>query len=327
MLQTRGLSHLYFLRPPRRTIVISLGLGIALAVGLADVALAAVPEPVMASDELDEYGPTATSNYLVWTQGEVGQFRRYSSFAKRPGQRRVRLNEPHTASNGAAVDGSTVLYAQTSRHHGFDLKLYHLGAGTRTNPGPGVNTNDDEDQPSISGSYLFFTRRNFDQNKGALILYDRTTETSRVLAMARPRHHYLISNQVNGDWAVWEKCKFDFTGGYTNCNVFRYRISTKQTVRVPNPGKQQYGSAVTSDGTVYFVVGGGSDYWDCGTNAKLVRYPVGGPRTVIASLPSGRDALSMFAFEEGASPVTLYFDRTNCRLDQDIYKLSNADTA
>lgn len=327
MSHTRGSSHRSPSRSSRRMVVMSIGLGLALTLGVADAALAAIPEPLFTSKAKDEYGPTASSSYLVWTRGLVGRFGHYNTYAKRAGQPRIRLNEPRSASYGAAVYGSTVLYEQTPRNQDGDLKLYHLGAGTRTNPGPGVNTKHDEDQPGISGNYLFFTRRNFDQNTGALILYDRTTETSRVLATARPRHHYLISNQVNGDWAVWEKCKFDSSGGYSNCNVFRYRISTKQTVRLPNPGKQQYGSAVTSDGTVYFVVGGRSDYWHCGTNAKLVRYPIGGPRTVIASLPNGKDAFSMFAFEEGASAVTLYFDRTNCRLDQDIYKLSNAESA
>jgi hypothetical protein len=314
-------------RPSRRSMATAIGLGVVLALGLADAALAAIPEPIMTSNELDQYGPTASSHYLVWTQSRVGQFRHINSFAKRAGQPRIRLNEPHTASDGAAVDGSTVLYAQRRRHGDLDLKLYHLGTGTRTNPGQGVNTKNWEMQPGISGDYLFFTRRKFEQNRAALILYNRATQTFWPLARGTIRHDFLLSNQVNGDWAVWETCRLGNDLGFHLCNVFRYRISTQQTVRLPNPGKQQYASAVTSDGTVYFVIGGGSDSWHCGTNARLVRYPIGGPRTVIASLPKGKDVFSMFAFEEQDSSVTLYFDRTDCRLDDDIYRLSNADTA
>jgi hypothetical protein len=109
---------------------------------------------------------------------------------------------------------------------------------------------------------------------------------------------------------------------------FRYHISTGTTLRLPNPGKQQYGSAVTSDGTVYFFRVGGSTYWRCGANGKLLRYPVGGPATVIASLPDGKDISSTFALEEGDGSVSLYFDRVECdTFQRDIYKIVNADSA
>ena len=83
---------------------------------------------------------------------------------------------------------------------------------------------------------------------------------------ARHHHHYLVSDQVNGDWAVWERCKVG-PAGFTNCNVIRYRISTRQTVRLPSFGRQAISPSVTSDGTVYLVLDGTADSWMCGNGS------------------------------------------------------------
>ena len=48
--------------------------------------------------------------------------------------------------------------------------------------------------------------------------------------------------------------------------------------------------------------------------------------TVIATLPDGRDALTMFALDAGGS-ATLYFDRLRCRNGRTgIYRIADADT-
>jgi hypothetical protein len=302
---------------------------LALMLVTGQIAVAATPTAVISTTRVSEFQPSFATGYLVWDQNSIAHPRHFNSFVKPTGQPRIRVNPRGTHSNGAAIDGTTVLYQEVGRR-GSNLKLYDVNTGDRTGPGSGVNTRHWEYEPGISADHLFFSRGNFEGSSPwvRLILYDRLTEQSQVLAEADPRHKYLISNQVNGDWAVWELCRLR-DGNFTNCNVFRYQISTDETVRLPNPNRQQYGSAVTSDGTVYYVRTGREDAWVCGAGARLVRYPVGGPATVVASLPKGKDAFSMFAFEEADTSVTLYFDRITCRNGQsgDIYNLTNADTA
>lgn len=298
---------------------------------------AAMPVVVLSTNEADEYSASASAGYLVWTQNSAQHRGAYNSFAKPAGQPRIRVNAPHTRSYAATVWETTVVYERSQlgpgKDHENDLRLYDLVTGNRTSPGPGVNTAHAEYEGGITDRFLFFTRSNFEaplsEQRTTLILYDRANGHARVLAThRRSQRHYLISDQINGDWVVWEDCRITREFAFTDCNVFRYRISTKRTVRLPNPGKQQFASAVTSDGTVYFARVGGSDAWQCGKHAKLLRYPVGGPATVIASLPQGKDDFSMFALEEADTSATLYFDREDCRtFDRDIYKIENADTA
>jgi hypothetical protein len=311
----------------QRSACITAALAFILATG--QIAVAGTPTALISTKRVSEYQPSFATGYLVWDQNSIAHPRIFNSFAKPTGQPRIRVNPAGTHSNGAAIDGTTVLYQEVSRR-GSNLKLYDVNTGDRTGPGSGVNSRFWEYEPGISADHLFFSRGKFGGSSPwvRLILYDRPTGQSQVLAEADPRHRYLISNQVNGDWAVWESCRVR-EGNFTNCNVFRYQISTAETARVPNPNRQQYGSAVTSDGTLYYVRTGRADAWECGAGARLVRYPVGGPATVIASLPQGKDAFSMFAFEEADTSITLYFDRIACRRGQsgDIYDLTNADTA
>lgn len=306
--------------------VVSSSIAVALVMAAATPSIAAVPTAVIANEGVDEYDGTASSGYLVWTQNSADRPYHYNSYARPEGEPRIRLNELGTQSFSAAVYDSAVLY-QEFREGDSDLKLYDLQTGDRSNPGQGVNTPYDEYQAGISDAYLFFTRSRFGGKWVKLVLYNRHSGESQVLAQGNPRHQYLISNQVNGRWAVWESCSLA-GGQYSKCNVFRYHIGTGTTFRLPNPGKQQYGSAVTSDGVVYFFRVGGSASWHCGANGKLLRYPVGGPATVIASLPDSKDLFSTFALEEGDGSTSLFFDRVDCETFQrDIYMVANADSA
>lgn len=292
-------------------------------------AVAATPTAVIARKGVSEIQPSASDGYVVWSQNSAEHPRHFNSYAVAPGERSIRLNEAGTSSLAAGIDGTSVLY-QRAGPTGWDLRLYDLETGERSNPGKAVNTNYFEYQPNLSSEYFFFGRGKFEGKTQwtRLILYNRITGRSRVLGgEIDPRHGYIDSNQVNGDWVVWERCQ-TAGGQFTNCDVFRYQISTKETVRLPNPGKQQYGSSVTSDGTVYFIRTGGSDYWRCGAGAKLIRYPVDGPETVVASLAKGKDAFATFALEGPYETVSIYFDQRACKQGQvgDIFKVADASS-
>jgi hypothetical protein len=301
---------------------------VAIAIGsvvvTAQAALAVTPVPVLAAKNVDEFQPSASANYLVWTQNSEEHPRHANTYAQAPGGEPIRVNEPGTQSSWAAIDGTTVLYARSEPREGADLRLYDVRTGRRSAPGDGVNTRYFEYQPNIFGNYFFFERAKFagPTQFMKLILYDRRTGRSTVLAEVDPRHGFLDSDQINGDWLVWEYCAVSHRK-YTDCDVFRYRISTQHAVRLPNPGVQQYSPAVTSDGTVYYIRQAGHAYWKCGTHTRLVRYPLGGPATILASV-EGKDVFAQFALEGQYGLVTDYFDETRCRdLRSDIYKLDD----
>ena len=276
----------------------------------------------------DEFYPSANQEFLVWAQNSLSRPRHYDVFAKRPGKRKFRVNGAGTTAFGSGVSGSTVAYQEISRG-GSKIRLFDLETRDRRNPPEGVNTDKWEWKPSISGNQILFSRSNINLVRyrssewQRVVLFDRQSGESRTLARVRGRNRWLMSNQVNGDYLTWESCN----GDLDNCNVVRYQISAKDRDRIPNPGKQQYGGAVTSDGTVYFVRAGQSDAWKCGASVRILRYPDGGPAEMIATVPRGKDVFTMFALEEEDGSVTLYFDRYSCRTNYgDVFRIQNADT-
>ena len=292
----------------------------------SQVAFAATPTAVIARKGVSEIQPSASGDYVVWSQNSARHPRHFDGYAATSGERRIRLNEAGTSSLAAAIDGTSVLY-QSEGPTGSDLRLYDLIRGQRRDPGAAVNTKYFEYQPNISTEHYFFGRGKFwgASPWARLILYDRSTGRSRVVAEMDPRRGYIDSNQVNGDWVVWERCLFG-DDGFFNCDVFRYQISTRETLRLPNPGKQQYGSSVMSDGTVYFLRTGVSDYWKCGAGTRIIRHPIEGPETVVASLARGKDAYATFALEDAYDTVSIYFDRRICGQGEigDIFRVEDA---
>ena len=245
----------------------------------------------------------------------------------------VRVNRAKTDSRAASIDGTTVVYQEADRN-GSDLFLFDAVSETRSNPPDGVDTPRLEFRPTLSGDWLLFTRNNVNQvarRKAmvSIILFNTSTSDKIVLERLPIRSDYLISDQVNGDWATYESCdvhRFE----YSNCRVFRYQISTDTLVQVENAGvpRQQYAAGVSSDGTIYMVRTRTSDHWECGDHTKLLRYPVGGPAEVIAKLPVGLDSLETFAFDEMDGSTTMYLDRQNCSNGRSgIYRIADADTA
>jgi hypothetical protein len=241
------------------------------------------------------------------------------------------MNPDGTNSYSVGIDGSTAVF-DLFRRHDEDLKMFDVLTQTRSAPPAGVNTDDSEYQPALSGDWLFFTRNTSPTRPRRLVrvkavLFNTMTSEQRVLTNLRQRNHYLVTNQVNGDWATFETCDF-LRGEFRNCQVWLYQISTETLMQIPNPDRQQYSSAVTSDGTVYFVRSGNSHYWLCGRNVQIIRLPDGGSETVIGTIPDGRDVFASFALEEADDSTTLLFDRQRCRRPVGgIYEITDADTA
>lgn len=310
----------------RRLIALVAGLTI---IATATIAQAATPEEVLNQPGVDEEVPSASAGYFVWTANSEARPNRYNSYVMADGGSAVRVNQSGTHSHGAAIDGTTVVYDESGGDDS-DLKFFDADSQNRSEPPGGVNTANWEYRPSLSGDQLLFTRNNtnrvdFRDAWVKVVLFDLTTETSTVLSKLPIRTNYLVSDQVNGDWATFEACRVR-RGVFFDCQVHLYEISTETLTEVTNPGVQQYAAGVSEDGTVYLVRQRNRDHWVCGKATKVVRMD-GGNGTVIATLPEGKEIFNMFAFDQGGS-TTLYMDPARCRNGKGgIYRIADADTA
>jgi hypothetical protein len=307
-----------------------IGLAGLLVLLTSSVAMAAAPEVVLNQRRVDETRSSVSDGYLVWSANTAAKPQRYNSYVRPDGGSRSRINPVGTRSYSATIDGTTIVYEEADRR---DSDLYFTDAATpdRQPPPAGVNTRALEYRPSLSGDLLLFTRSNINRVRPRnawtrIVLFDLGTDTATILRERSSRAFYLVSDQVNGDWATFESCRFrDFQ--FRDCQVFLYRISTQELTRLPNPDQQQYAGAVSSDGTVYLVRTGGRRFWRCGRHAKIVRVPLAGPEDVIARLPDGKDALTTFAFDERGGSTTLYLDRVSCDSQRGgIFRIVDADT-
>jgi hypothetical protein len=304
----------------------------AIALLATAIAYAAVPEEVLDEPGVSEDSSAGSPDYLAWTQNSPSKPNRFNTYVRPSGGGpRVRVNPDGTRSFDAGIDGSMVVY-QSTRHDNGNLQFYDALTQARPAMPAGVNTRRYENRPTLSGDWLLFTRDNqnqvrFENSWTKVILFNIVTEESRTLRAVRDRRAFLVSDQVNGDWATFEWCHFGLhTGQYSDCNVFRYQISTEQLVKIANPGGQQYAAAISQDGTIYMVRSGGPNVWHCGRNTRIVRYPIGGPGVVIAELQT--DALTTFATDETDTSTTLYFQKFRCHTNTSgIYRITNADTA
>ena len=206
------------------------------------VAYGAVPEKVRDDPRVDERASAASPDYFAWTQNLRSRPDQYNSYVRPSGGgQRVRVNPLGTRSYGVGIDGSLVVY-QSTREDG-NLHFYDAATQTRDPMPDGVNTRSFEERPTLSGDWLLFTRDSqnrvkFTRARTKVVLFNVVTKESRVLRSGLDRSVLLGSDQVNGDWATFERCHFDrHTQEFSNCHVFRYRISTEALVRIPNPGR------------------------------------------------------------------------------------------
>ena len=217
-----------------------LGLGLTLAlISVAGIAAAATPEVVLNDPAVNEVGPSASDGYLVWSADSEARPNRTNSYVMATGGDPVRINPAGTQSYEAAIDGTTVVYQEASSD-GADIWFYDVLTEERTPAPSGVNTAGWEFRPTLSGNWLLYTRFSFKDSVRRVVLFNLMTDLRIVLREVPIRRRYLVSDQVNGDWATFESCRFT-RARYSNCQVFRFQISTEELVKVPNPGVQQYG--------------------------------------------------------------------------------------
>ena len=282
---------------------------------------AATPVPVLTT-RANETQPAAGGPYLAWTESSRAHPLRADAYARRAGQPRFKLNPHGTVgfTSAGAIDGTRIVYQQRSSPYSTGvLKFFDLATRKRSKAPPGVNTPGEQCCASLSGRWLLFERgtvQGFRHGRPPqrVILFDLVTMRARQLDVA-PKRGFVEPGTVRGNYASWGKC---LPGG---CHGYVYNIATGKTVRIPSPSQRpEYALAVTANGIVYFAESKNSD---CGSDATLWRYPLGGARNRLLSFPHGIDVSTVDPFVNTDGSTTLLYDRIRCKpVESDIFKLS-----
>jgi hypothetical protein len=298
-------------RAKARPLVLAGALALACMSSAAD---AAQKIPVLTGKKVGEFQPARDSVYLAWEQNTRAHPNWFNVYARRGAGRKIRVNARGTQGAMGGIQGNSIVYQQF-RGGRSDIKFFNLDTHKRRSPQVYVNTASWEYWPSVSGKWLLFGRRNATATMRKVILFNVATLSVRVIDQTTSAKSFISPGQVNGDYVVWHRCR-----PVPNCNVFRYRISTRLTTRVPNPGNiSQHAASVTSDGTVYFARGGKR----CGSNVRLLRLPPGGPAAVLHKMRKGRDAGDSFSYTDPNGINHFYFEINRCGhpAGSDIYRI------
>ena len=275
----------------------------------------------------DEFGPAASGEWFAWSRGRAKEPSPLDLYVQRAGGRAFRVNKQTVQAYAGGIDGTTLVYQviRGALATGSDLRLYDL-ARRRHKPLPaGIDTNIWECCGTLSGDWLLFGRgRAYQPGRQLVLLRNLVTGEQRVLDTLNNRNGLVGAGQLNGTFAVWERCN-----PYPRCQVFRYDIVTGSSVALTVPaGKVPYAPTVNQYGTAYFMQ---SDK-GCGKSVRLMKQGLVGPPTVVASLPPRRDVDIAYADAEAKAPGDLvttrvYFDLLTCGKSQrgDIYRVDDTE--
>ncbi len=258
--------------------------------------------------------PAGGDGFLVWSQNSAGQPNHFDLYARRNGGSAFRVNPPRSQGYAGGLRGSVLVY-QLIKGRLSDIRFYDLHSRRAWSPPSGVNTNHYEFAPSVSGDWLLFTRQLAERwPVYRTLLFNLSTHRTIRLAEVRGPHVYAAAGQVNGDFATWQECS-----DHMKCEVFRYRISTGRTLKVPNPGAFQYAPSVGGDGTVYFARSGSA----CGADVRILRYDGAGSPRLVRALPRGIDVGDTYVVRNGYGREHLLYDHTSCDpFTADIYSIA-----
>ena len=309
-----GRSHPRLALASRVLLALALGMVLVPLELSAPDARAATPTLLLGKSSAGEYQPVRGANFLAWQENRRANPDRFNVYARPLGGEGGRFKVNAGASSAALgdIDGDLLVYQEFTGGRS-DLRLFDL-AGRRRLPLPSsVNTPQWEYWPSMSGQWLLFARL-APNGLRRLFLFDLQTNAARVLDRIRGANAFIAPGQVNGDYAVWHKCRSG-----TTCNVFLYDISQQEKTVVPNPeDRNQHAASVMPDGTVFFARSQGG----CGTGVQLVRRPLDGPTTVLWRLPNGDDIATTRASGDDQGATILY-DHYACgrAVDSDAWEI------
>lgn len=258
-----------------------------------------------------EFSPAADGAYVAWAGNSSARPNHFNVFFSQNAGTPQRVNPPGTRGWTGGIDGTELVYTESDADRSGDLVLYDMASDTTIPLPAGVNTGRIEHNPTNSGDYLLFDRDRFTRRSTVerIVLFNTATETEIVLAESRSNRTFLESGQVNGNWAVYFRCRS------LVCNVYRYDIMDQATEMVPNPSDfQQYAPSVSDAGAVFFL----RSPPRCGRNVRFMTWDGATNPALFRPLPEGRDSFDTF-FDDSAGG-SLYYERLRCRdFASDIY--------
>lgn len=248
---------------------------------------------------VNEQWASMDGDWLAWTTD------RGVSWVRHKGSEPRRLPDRYTAVGSIKLDrpfAGSLWFARSpagtpnpccpSNIRRYDLRTHQV-----VHAPPGVNTHFSEFNVTASGDYLLFGRSHFSSEFTGedVILYRLSTGNARKIASMRGDTR-VRPGQVNGDFAVYARCK-------NLCGVFRYRISTRTTRKITERigSLRQLWPAVLPDGTVYFVKGNNEP----GGGVKLNRFR-NNHVTTIKTFPDRVDIGRLEARMVGGTPMVLF---------------------
>jgi len=292
---------------------------VSIAFTTASSAIELDPTQVKADPDINEYYGSASGDFIAWTANSESAPRKQNAFVQMGGEAKVRVNPSGTYGESGGFDGSTFVWTQWSDTRAGDIWRIDVTTDERARFGQSVNTRYGEFLPTLSGKWLLFTRFDWDDNRFRVILFNRDSGDTRVVASGPPSN-FVYSGQVNGNWVTY------FRNSSDQSDVFRYNISTRATVKLPNSARYAYTPGVAADGTVFYARSGNG----CGANVVLLRYPVGGPVEKVLDLPDGIEIYSTYVDDHADDSREIHFTRINCdrknTRSADTYKVVDAYT-
>jgi hypothetical protein len=287
---------------------------------LAASAFAFLTEVPVSTGTSDQITPAAAGTTLSWSRNGAADTGPYNEYVQVGSGPRVRVNGRNTQGFGGGISGTTLVYQRVYKNQS-DIRFYDVVTARYLATPAGWNTTSWEWSPTISGTQVLFGRETDIPSSNSLrqqiMLGDLATGQQTVIGKATATFTAEYPGQVNGNYAVWTSCST------SSCHLEEYDIATKTKMAIPTQGTPfDYAASVTSSGTVYFAHSGNG----CGTSVTLVKYPLGGPATVLVAFPKGIDVSSTYVDDTSGTP-TLYYSKGSCKKNAagnhngDIYKV------
>ena len=267
----------------------------------------AVTPVKIADTRAAEFGPSVSDDWQVWTANTLAHPRVFRAYVRATGGSTTTMpTKGYDVRAGNIIgDGphaGQVVVQLTPDIGAAFIRFYDLTTGLLSDAPAAVNGRGAEFSPSVSGDYLAYIQGAKAQN---LVLYRFSTDSLVKLASGA------FSPQINGDYLAYSTC----TGTTSaSCkNVYRYRISTTNTVKMPAPttGRANYYAAVDADGVMYWVEGSATR---CGKNVKIRTWGGGGVSTVWTA-PDGAEVASLEA-DVLTGTTALAYSKYVCRAQQ-----------
>lgn len=280
-------------------------------------AIASVSDIPVLTTRVSEAHPAAGPGFLAWVQNGRAHPDHKNVYVKPDGGKKFKVNAAGTEASLGAIDGTTLAYQQFGARS--DIKFMNLLTHVRTSPPRGVNTKNWEYWPEFDRPWMLFARQNNATGKRSIVLFNLTTHRSRVLDVVG-KNEYIAPGQLSGGYAVWVHLA---SRGRSRIRV--YDIAQRKLTSVPNVRGYDWAPSVTDNGTVYFERTGRR----CGSNARIMRYPRGGPFATVLTLPAGIDLSSTNVLPLDDGSIQVFHDRLKCsnlKFGWDIYRFVDTYT-